>query len=254
MKNRKGQIAMFVIIAVLLIATIGFFFLIRRGDAPVIQTEREFDPKSFLGNCIRDVLRDKADMLIASGGVLEPADFFLHDGQHAAYLCKNINFYEACINQYPRLIEHMRIELKDGTRAHIEQCLKIFKSELTARQYEVSISPLDSFDIVLKPNSIEALLVVDVRLSKNEVSQTFSEFSTGLISPLYELAIIASEIVRQEAEFCYFEYAGFSILYPRFEVSVETKSDSTKIYTLKDNDSGESMAFAIRGCALPQGI
>ena len=94
----------------------------------------------------------------------------------------------------------------------------------------------------------------DFSFSKGGISQDFSSFATALKNPLYDIAYVANEIASQEAKFCYFEYVGFNILYNKFDIKKYTLSDSTKIYTIKDKQSGEEMNIAVRGCAIPAGF
>ena len=69
-------------------------------------------------------------------------------------------------------------------------------------------------------------------------------------SSLYELVRIAVDIVRNEARFCYFEYLGYMNLYPRYNIHLKVFSDSTEVYSIKDEYTQEEMNIAIRGCAL----
>ena len=62
------------------------------------------------------------------------------------------------------------------------------------------------------------------------------------------------EISNQEAKYCYFEYVGYMLLYPKMDIEKFAMSDSTKIYTLKDKKSDKEMNIAIRSCAIPPGI
>jgi len=93
-----------------------------------------------------------------------------------------------------------------------------------------------------------------ITLAKNEQSQTFNEYNIEVMNPLYDLSKVAIEIASQEAKYCYFEYVGYMILYPRFSIEKFAFSDSTKIYTIKDKYTNKEMNIAIRGCAIPPGI
>ena len=91
-------------------------------------------------------------------------------------------------------------------------------------------------------------------IKNNEETRDFEKFDFQFSSPIFNLANIAIEIADQEAKYCYFEYVGYSIIYPRYQISLFTMSDSTRIYTIKDTKTKKEMNIAIRGCALPQGL
>ena len=66
--------------------------------------------------------------------------------------------------------------------------------------------------------------------------------------------MIAMGIDEQEAEYCYVEYVGYRILYPRYSIEPYYMSDPTVIYTVRDTLTNEKMMVAIRSCAIPAGI
>ena len=84
--------------------------------------------------------------------------------------------------------------------------------------------------------------------------QTISEIATNVRSPLQDIGLVVNEIVSQEAQYCYFEYVGYMILYPDWDIRVTTRSDATKIYTVTHIPTDITMQFAVRGCAFPAGI
>jgi hypothetical protein len=73
-------------------------------------------------------------------------------------------------------------------------------------------------------------------------------------SNFYDLALVAQEIVSQEARFCNFEHLGYMLLYPDFEIDKFRTGDSDTIYTLTHRESGERFRFAVRGCVIPAGF
>ena len=85
-------------------------------------------------------------------------------------------------------------------------------------------------------------------------TQIIDGFDVQIISPLYDLVNVAVEIANQEAKYCYFEYVGYQVLYPNFDIRKFAFSEGTKIYTIKDKYSDKEMNIAIRSCAIPPGI
>jgi len=249
--KRKAQISIFVIVALFLVITIILFFVIYQG--PRIQIGEEFTPESFIDKCLRKSLRETVDIMLPQGGFVSPTDYKIYNNIKVAYLCKNINFYEPCITQYPLYITRLEQEIEINAREEIEQCFISLENALEKRNYEFSGGDV-VLEAKLKPGVVELTVSRDFSFSKGGVTQDFDSFITALKNPLYDLAYVANEIASQEAKFCYFEYVGFNILYNRFDIKKYTLSDSTKIYTIKDKQSGEEMNIAVRGCAVPAGF
>jgi len=134
--NKKAQISIFVIVALLLVAVIILFFVIYRP--PTINIGEEFSPESFIDKCLRKSLRETVDVMLPQGGFVNPADYKIYNNVKATYLCKNINFYEPCVTQYPLYITRLEQEIEDNTRETIEQCFISLEQELQDRKYEFS--------------------------------------------------------------------------------------------------------------------
>ena len=155
----------FVIVAIFIVAAIVLLFVVFRG--PGISIGTEFDPETFIDKCLRESVRDKVEIMLPQGGFIDPSDFKLYNDIRVPYLCKTVNYYEACVIQHPLYISVVKDELKEGIREDVEQCFISLEEELDSRGYshsggEVSIEP------VLKPDVIEVEVLRDFSFSKNE--------------------------------------------------------------------------------------
>ena len=249
--NKKGQITIFVIMAAVIVAALVLFFLIYRP--PTIVGGQEFnDPESFLDTCLRNEIRDKVDVMLPQGGFVNPVDYALYDDIKVAYVCKNVNYYETCVTQYPVYISTIEQELEKELQETVEGCFLLLEDELDKRNYEHSGGDV-SIDITLKPGIVETVIYRDFYLSKDEFSKDFSSFRIGLKSPVYDLAYVAQEISSKEAEYCYFEYEGYMLVHPEIDIKKNTLSDSTNIYTITRKKTGETLNIAVKGCVIPPG-
>jgi len=249
----KGQISMFVIISILLVGAIILFFALFKTGKINILGNQDFSPESFVSKCVRDSAREKIDVMIPQGGFLNPKDYKIYKDTKVSYLCKNINYYQPCITQYPLYISRLQKELKEGMRKDVEACFVNLEDELKKRNYDFEGGDFN-ISVVLKPGRVEFNVYRDMKLTKDGISKNINFFSGAIKSPLYDLAFVANEIVRQEAKYCYFEYVGFMLLYNDFDIKKYAMSDSTKIYTIKDKESEMEMNIAVRGCAIPPGF
>jgi hypothetical protein len=248
MINRRGQMVIFVIIAILLVLGIILLFMFYRTPEALVGDS--FDPESFLDSCLRDGLREKTSIMIAQGGFLEPGDYKVYDDTKVTYLCKNVNYYEPCVAQYPLYLTSLKKEIESNMESDVEECFFSLEDELSDRSYAYSGGDFE-IDVVLKPGIIEFNVIRDFSFSKEGISRDFDEFRVELRNPLYDLGNVAQTIMSQEARFCFFEYVGYTTLYPRFFITRHDLSDATKIYTIQDRESGAKMHVAVRGCVLP---
>jgi hypothetical protein len=249
--NKRGQIAIFIIVGLLLVVGITLVFTIYRQ--PDATSTQELNPESFIDDCVREGVRNTVNLMLPQGGFVNPGDYKVYDSDNVAYLCKNVNYYEPCIFQHPAYITRLQEEIESSISGAVQQCFITLENELQDRNYDVSGGDV-SLDVELKPDAIEVNVFRQFSLSKDGTQRSYNSFLTTISSPLYDLADVANKIASEEAKYCYFEHTGYSILYPQFDIRMFTMSDSTKIYTITDISSGEEMKFAIRGCAIPAGF
>jgi len=249
---KRGQISIFVIVGILLIGSIILFFLVYQNREIGVGFEKGFDAESFMERCIRENAENKLEIMLPQGGFLEPSDYIMFEDTKVSYLCKNINFYEPCISQYPVYITELQNEIEQVLREDVEICFANLETELEDRGFSSSGEDFE-IEAILKPGILEVFVFRNYIIDGAE-SYNYEYFSANIKTNFYDLAVIASEIAKQEAKYCYFEYNGFMILYPSFNIYKFTTSDSSEIYTLEYKDSGDKMNIAIRGCAIPAGF
>ena len=249
--NRKGQAVIFVIVALFIVVAVVFVFVsVRR---PSFESRFGFDPESSISQCVRKSANELVDKMIAQGGFASPSDSVVYNGINVTYVCKNINYYDPCIAQYPAFIKTLASEVKANIQNDVENCLESLENELGARNYEFSRDPTD-LAIKLRLGIVEIKIDTNLSIRKESNAQSFKSFKVNVNTPLYDLAGVAQEIIKQETQFCYFSTDGFSLLYNEFDVRRDVLSDSTKIYSIKDKNTGKTMNVAIRGCVIPAGF
>jgi hypothetical protein len=257
-KHKSAQTTLFIIVALAIIGIIILFFLFRSGKIPTPTAGFEEDPNIYLENCAEDSVKEAIGLLNKQGGNIEPLlykefRFGEEDYSNISFLCHTSKYYTPCINQEPLLINHLEEEIKNYISPEIENCFIDWKKEMESRDYSVEI--LDgSIDIELEPGKVIIEVNKEISASKKEESFRQEELRVILIDKIYDLAIVAQEILSQEAEYCNFEQQGFGLFYPEFKVDKFRTSDLNTIYTINDKKSGERFRFAVRSCAISPGI
>jgi len=254
LRNKGAQVTIWVVVALVIVATVFILFSVfQRTDLPD-PDHTVFDIQSFIEQCTHAATRQAVDQMLPQGGFVAPQNTKRFNGIDIEYICENANNYNPCVNQHPLLISEMEREIGEFIAPKIEECLGEMKIEFEERGARVNLEPGQSQTVKLGADRILVIIDKEVSIQQQGQSRTFDNFVVEEIHPAYDLASVAVEIAAQEAEYCYFEYVGFKILYPRFTVDKYVLSESTKIYTITDENTGTQMNIAIRGCAIPPGF
>ncbi len=251
MNSKKGQAAIFIIIALALVALIVTLLLINKKPISPGVIENNF--QGAIDSCIRSSVEEASDKMIIQGGFIAPQNFRKYEGENVAFLCQNIAYYRPCINQHPIYLSEINDEIYNYALPITRDCIESATTDFRNKGYNVTEGTL-TLNTSLSNNLILLSIGKEITIEREGQAQRFDNFDIRIKSPIYDLAKIASEIVNQEAKYCYFEYLGYSILYPRFSIRRFVFSDSTEIYSITDKESKKEMNIAIRGCAIPPGI
>lgn len=249
-KQNKGQVTIFIVIALIIVAGLLIIFLIWRK--PTLTVFPETNPSAYIEKCMKDYGKEAIEILSEQGGDIEPEGSIRYKDKNITYLCYNANYYVPCVNQRPMLIEHIEQEITNYLEPKMRSCFSSLRDELEKRGYTVSMGEMN---IVtgLQTRKVSITAERSLKLTKNNEVRNFEKFKASLANPIYDLAKIAMEISNQESHYCNFDVLGFMILYPKYDIKKFREDDST-IYILKEVASGEEFTFAIRSCAVRAGL
>ncbi len=254
--KRKGQVTVFIIVAVMIVAAIVLFFLLRGRQVIEIFKPTMLEPQGYIEKCVRDATSEAISIMLPQGGYITPTNYKLYENNKVAYLCYNENYYESCINQEPVYIKHLESEIKKYISPKVADCVYSLSEELKDRGYVVNYDDAD-IDVDVVPGKVKVEVNNDFEMSKNEEHKKYDSFKVLKVSPLFELANVAKEIVNQEAKYCNFEYVGFMLFYPRYDIdkkSVGAGDTASKIYIIGDRITNKKLYIAVRSCAIPPGF
>lgn len=252
----RAQIAIWVVVAVVLVASIILFFLIQKQIIVTTPggSEATFDVESYIKTCSSGFVNEVVDKMLPQGGFVSPKNTVKFNDINIEYTCKNSGFYKPCIQQHPMLITEMENEIKNTIFSEVDKCFLEMESSFKKRGSQVSLDRDMNLNVDLQQDKIILNIQRKIKIERNDETRRGEFYNVEIPSPAYNLAKIAAEISDQESRYCYFEFVGFGILYPRYEVKKFQMSEPTKIYTIKDLRSGKEMNIAIRSCAIPAGI
>jgi len=258
MKNKTGQVTIFIIIAIMIVVMVAIYFLFRQElGLNITDTTSEENPAGFLELCLRDSVEETIRIIGEQGGSLDPELYinFRFEGENEKkikYLCYNQNYYKPCVNQEPLLMQHLEEEIKAEVEEDVRSCFDRLVENLN-REYTVEVRGYRGFSLILMPKRAKIDIDAEIVLTKAGKRITQNNFEFFISSNLYALADVAQEIVYREAKDCYFEHIGYMMFYPEFKIKKIQALDSSIIYRITNRKTTEKFNFAIRGCVNPPG-
>lgn len=250
--NKKGQVTIFVITAVIIVVAIIIFFLARGKIINDSNTTKDAeDPNQYLAECISAYLSEASKLLIEGNGYVgEPPLPFEYKYEKIPYLCFTPNPYSRCITVEPVIIDHLKEELYIYLTPKIEECMAELETDLESDGFSVIISPGGTFTVEIMPRKVEVVLKKEIEINKAGEKKGFNKFTSSAITPLYDFARIIQRITEEEAKYTNSEYENMMISDPWMDINKFVTGDSNKVYTLTDTKTGLSWRFAVRGGVL----
>lgn len=247
---KRGQVTIFIILGIIIVAAIigAIFFM---GGSRV-ETPTDVNPNQIVEKCVKDVVEKSVWKMLANGGQRFPSQKIAYQGKEYNYLCYQADFYQGCYNIHPMLESLIETEIREDTKAAVQDCFDTMREDFESRGFDVSGGSAN-YSIDLLPGIVEINLRKKISLIHGESSQNFENFDTKILSPFYELVRIARDVVNSESQYCHFEYNGYMLLYPNYNIKRIDYRDS-KIYILTDRRSSIEFRFAVRSCAFAPGI
>jgi len=251
MKNKGGQVTIFVILAILIVAVLVIIFLpnIRKLVTPA--TAPEIITQNCLGKNIKVVLNET----LMHGGVLKPELYFLYKNVTLDYLCYTGEWYKTCIMQKPLLKQEIENQVTQSIQASVQKCISDAEQTLVNRGYDVKTTGTKKVSLELQPEKAVVSVDVSMTIKKDDLSQTYpsSNFRTSFTTGAYDMIMIASSIQNFEARYGDSTPETYMAIYPNIKVQKLKQSDGTKVYIITNRESGEVLQFATRSLAWPPG-
>ncbi len=248
--GKKGQVTLFIIIAVLIVAT-GILIYIFYPQISTTLGGSEQTPSSFIQNCMEDEIKDKLGIISLQGGSLNPEHYFTYNDVNIEYLCYTNENYKTCIVQQPLLKQHIESEIKIGIETKVKDCFNELKSSFGSRGYEVSVREGEA-RIELLPQRVISTFNYSVTLTRTQTDR-YESFNVVINNNIYELISIAKSIIEWEATYGDADPRVYMAYYPDLKVEKNLRDDGTRIYGLTDRDTKNKFQFASRSVVFPPG-
>ncbi len=246
--DKKGQVTIFVILAVIVVAVIIIIFTFPQVNV----FSSSLNPSSYLISCIEPEIGKIKETLSKQGGYINPTNYATYQDLKLQYLCYTSEFYIPCNVQQPLLIKHVEGEIKKYIEPRAKKCFEDLKKQYERKGYEVR-SGTTSINVSIVPDKILVDFTAPLTISKED-TQTFQKFVVSVSSNWYTLLNTAVNILQYEATYGDSETSLYISYYPDIKIEKTRRDDGSTIYELSDVITQDKFAFATRSLVWPQGL
>jgi hypothetical protein len=242
-KRKKGQVAIFVIIALVIVAGILFYFLIRGNLVEVSEIPAELAPVfNFYSECIKEEVRAGVDLAGTQGGYVSVNEIDYLPGSEYAPFSSQLNFLGFPVPYWYYVTGNGLIKEQVPSKVDIENGIGEFVAErLNNCNFENFYE--QGFDIGLNEVEVEVNLFeekIDVKVNsgllvrKGEVGASRSLHEVSVNSKLGKFYNLARVIYNRELEEAFLEEYAVDVLRLYAPVDGVELSCSSEIWRTRD--------------------
>jgi len=243
--KKRGQVTIFIIIAILVVAIIAVIFAVSPKLRSSISGKTE-SPENFIQTCLEDVIKEYVDLISSQGVSLEPEPSVIYQDEKIQYLCYTPQSYQSCVVQIPFLKEHIESEIKENIGEDVSFCFNSLKEK-----YKDSNLKKGDLTVELLPNRIVATIDNEFTFTKSGETQTHKTFRVVVNNNLYELIGIAKGILEWEIVMGDSDEQSYMSYYHNLKIEKQRPfGDGTTMYTLTDRNTQDKFRFAVRSFVL----
>lgn len=240
---RRGQLTLFVILAIVLVAVV-IVYLFLESPELLFEDGGEIDFES----CLLDATRSAVREISLTGGEADPEFYYMYQDERLPYFCYTSSAYQTCVVQKPMVLSDFESELSDYLLPKVEECYDSSIDSLIAKGYNVTKG-----EVRLNLSVVPGEVYVDVFVPTTVEGKHFKDFMISMDSQIYGVLMIASSIVQSEATYGDASTSEIMYYYPSFVVDKIKRGDSTTVYIIRDKGSDVSFQFASRSLVWPAG-
>lgn len=266
MIEKRGQITIFVVIALIIVAAIVVIFLIRNQLAPTIPEAGVKAPsialqfENGIKECVRGNTQKIIKDLMATAGDTEQEHvaFVLDEGtsneKRYTYLCHIDSDIcnTPCEPQIFLSDESFESKIEDYVSIKGRECVQEILNSATRNGFNVPIQDSPRVEVEIKPDRVDVSYIQAIEISKGNDKASFERFDIPISSVLASFLDIAREITdeRKAGNKNIHSEINLRNLYDPL-ISVDGPSntpeiDYTTLYTITKKGSNEKFWFAIR--------
>jgi len=257
--HKRGQITVFVILGILIIAVLGLiFYLYNLRAVPEVEKISEFDfsrtevLKNYIEGCIEKSGDEALALVGKQGGEINPGFYLSYYGNKVSYICYTTE-YASCYNKKPFLLNYVQNEIDTYVTRKITSCINDLDNVVKNKGYTMQKGNLD-IKTIINPYSTSINVNYPIAIKSNTGAQVQqSSFVKTFNAPLGRLIKAAEDIVNQEIKnpqgvVFYNAY----VLSQNGEISIQRDTyANTEIYIINAQNNPYKFQFALQNYVTP---
>jgi len=247
--DKKGQIAIFVILGVALVVVLLILFSGNKNFTSIFLGK---SPVQKMEECVSGPLESGLELVRNQGGSIDPENYYLYKDRKIDYICFTDQSFQKCVMQKPLLKESIENELMDYIKEDVVRCLEDERDALNRGTTSVTFKD-PKVEVSLVPNDVIVVTELDLKIVKGETSESYKSIRTDVNSKLYDFVFVAADIANNEVEYGDATVDKYSFLDKSLKVEKIKQGDETTVYILSDRGSDEQFYFAIKSVPIPPG-
>lgn len=240
--KKRGQVTIFIIIAILVIAVVALFLTIPKLSKG-IGIQKTENPEQFIQTCLEDSIKDNVNTISLQGGTFEPENYYLYNNEKLDYLVYTNEYYTLGSVQVPFVEQHVENEIKKSIEGDVDSCFTSLKDKYKGNLIKGDIK------VDLLPGKILTTINNSFTFTQGGNTQRLESFRVVVNNNLYELVSIAQNIIEWESNYGEADTEYYMNLYHNLKVEKHPQSDETNVYIITDKNTGEKFQFASRSLA-----
>lgn len=252
MEGKKGQVTLFVIIALIIVVFGVLIYFFYPGVNSTVSGIEE-NPRLYMQDCVEENLLENVELISSRGGSIEPSSSYLYGGEPIQYLCYTNEPYKTCTIQKAFLVNHLENEIETSIENKVNDCFTQMENDYQGKGYTLNLVR-GELSTTLAPNKIIVLSDSRLTLTKDS-TQNYESFDIILNNNLFELASLAGTVVSWEKNYGVADPIYFMSWYKdRFDIKkLSPDGGKTAIWILTDSKTEESFRFAVSETEIPLG-
>ncbi len=241
--GRRGQVTLFIILGIVVFSGIlAFIFWVK----PIMDSSRSVSMN--FDACVSHTVSEKVSDLAITGGFKKPEFGVIYKGQRIPYFIYTSQNDETGTTQVPFPEKKFEEELLPLVYDGINICYKNSLTKLQNLGYDVKKGEIEVYLTIL-PEKIEVLINAPTTIEGRQ----FEEIIIPVQSDIYGILSMANLIMNDELEIKRSNYypsvdisSQLMSIYQDYIITSLYRTDSTKIYSIKNTNYDIEYKFAVR--------
>ncbi|MDI6737371.1 MAG: hypothetical protein QME12_02535 [Nanoarchaeota archaeon] len=255
MNTKRGQVTLFVILGIVIVAIIVLLLAFRKDIMPMTGTPENLDKvMRNIDKGIKECMANSADEPIKriglQGGYLStPEGSYRRWNDNAiSYLCYNQAGKETCTNRFLTL-GNMERQLSEAIKENMGKCFDIEGFADLGLIKTIEVMPVDNMDVkvIITKDIVTVELNAKVEVKGSGGSKVNKKFEVPIRSPLGELYDVSQDILDAETAIGRFDQLTYMLAkMSRYTIYIQ-KPYPDKIYQIKLREKDYIFQFAVEG-------